>query len=371
MPVNVDDLPATVPISVTFTSPCVTAGKATLSSPVTTIAGAATSTYKDNGCSGTDTIMASVTGDTASTNITVSPPATNNIQFTSATPSIIGTSTASSSSLPTSSLVRFRVVDSSNNGLSGIVVDFTVVPESRPGGLSLSAGSATSDADGYVTTSLSSGTVPTPVWVVATVHGTTLKSQSNTLTITTGLPTQDFFSLSVVTYNVEGWNYDGETTSIMIIASDRLGNPVPNGTAINFVTEGAHIDNSSVSGYAVCETLGGVCSVTFRSAELRPANGRVTVLAYAIGEKSFADADIDNSYDSGETFYDIGDPYIDANENFVWDAGEFSITSTTAGSSACLTQPAARHCLLITGTHPARKIPVRRHGGKITSGAAL
>jgi hypothetical protein len=330
--------PATVPISVAFTSSCVSAGKATLTNPVTTVAGTATSTYKDNNCAlGSDTITASVTGDSASATITVALPATSNVQFVSATPSIIGTSTASAASLPTSSLVKFKVVDSSNNGKSGVLVDFTTVPASPTSLFTLSASSATSDANGEVTTTLSSGTIPTPVWVVATVHGTSLKSQSNTLTITTGLPTQDFFSLSVQTYNIEGWNYDDETSALMVIASDRLGNPVPNGTAINFITEGAQITPAS------CTTTGGTCTTTFKSAASRPTDGRVTVLAYAIGEKSFVDANSNNSYDltpaPGETFYDLGDPYIDANENGQWDAGEFYIPSTTSGSSACLTRP--------------------------------
>jgi hypothetical protein len=170
---------------------------------------------------------------------------------------------------------------------------------------------------------------------VATVHGTSLKSQSNTLTITTGLPTQNFFSLSVQTYNIEGWNYDGITSALLIIASDRLGNPVPDGTAINFITEGSQITPAS------CTTTGGTCSVNFTSAASRPANGRVTILAYALGEKSFIDTNANNSHDSGETFYDLGDPYIDANENGIWDSGEQYITSSTAGSSACLTQPSA------------------------------
>ncbi|PKN53141.1 MAG: hypothetical protein CVU55_02715 [Deltaproteobacteria bacterium HGW-Deltaproteobacteria-13] len=338
VPVLIDGLAATVPISVTFASSCVTSGKATLTSPVTNNIGTgiATSTYKDNNCnSGTDVITASVSGGAhASATITVIPPATNNIQFVSATPSIIGTSTASSSSLPTSSLVKFRVVDSSNNGKSGVGVTFSVIPNSYASlGISFTPESATSDADGYVTTALSSGTIPTPVWVVATVDGTSLKSQSNTLTITTGLPTQDFFSLSVQTYNIEGWNYDGTKSNLMIIASDRLGNPVPDGTAINFITEGAQITPAS------CTTSAGTCSVIFTSAESRPADGRVTLLAYAIGEKSFVDTTINNSYDSGETFYDIGDPYIDANENGVWDSGEFTIPSTTSGSLPCRTQP--------------------------------
>ena len=333
VPVLIDGAPATVPISVTFTSSCVSAGKATLTTPVTTVAGTATSTYKDNDCaSGTDLITASITGFSASATITVATPATSNIQFVSATPSVIGASTASAASLPTSSLVKFKVVDSNNSGKPGVLVDFTTVPPSPTSLFTLSASSATSDADGYVTTSLSSGTIPTPVWVVATVHGTSIKSQSNTLTITTGLPTQDFFSLSVQTYNIEGWDYDGMKSTLTIIASDRLGNPVPDGTAINFITEGAQITAS-------CKTTGGTCSVTFTSAELRPTNGRVTILASAIGEKSFIDTINNNSYDVGETFYDLGDPYIDANENGQWDAGEFYIPSTTSGSSLCLTRP--------------------------------
>ncbi len=50
VPVLIGGTAATVPVSVTFNSPCVSSGKATLSSPVTSSAGIATSTYKDNGC---------------------------------------------------------------------------------------------------------------------------------------------------------------------------------------------------------------------------------------------------------------------------------------------------------------------------------
>ncbi len=343
VPVLISGSPATVPISVTFTSACVSAGKATLSSPVTSnaVTGIANSTYKDNNCnSGTDLITASVIGGAhASAIITVVPPATNNIQFVSATPAIIGTQTAGAATLPKSSVVEFKVVDSSNNGKAGVLVDFSILPESAPGGITFSPASATSDADGYVTTMVTSGTVPTPLWVVATVDGTSIKSQSNTLTITTGLPTQDFFSLSVQTYNIEGWKYDGITSALTVIASDRLGNPVPDGTAINFITEGCQITPAS------CTTgppnPSGTCSVNFTSAQSRPTDGRVTILAYAVGEKSFVDANGNNSYDTGETFYDLGDLYIDANENGQWDSGEQYIASSTTGSSACLTQPGA------------------------------
>jgi len=336
--VNINGVPATVPISVAFTSPCTASGKATLTTPVTTVSGTATSTYTDNNCaSSTDLITASVTGgNTASVTINVALPAVNNIKFVSATPAIIGTQTSGAATLPKNSLVKFKVVDSNNNGKSGVLVDFSLVPFSAPGGISLSVTSATSDANGEVTTTVTSGTIPTPVWVVASVHSTpSILTQSNTLTITTGLPTQNAFSLSVQTYNIEGWNYDNVTSALTIIASDRLGNPVPDGTAINFITEGAQIQPAS------CTTTSGTCSTTFKSAEYRPSNGRVTILAYSIGEKSFIDVNGNNSYDSGETFYDLGDLYIDSNENGKWDAGETYIVYSTSGASACLTRPGA------------------------------
>ncbi|MGA9109225.1 MAG: beta strand repeat-containing protein [Smithella sp.] len=371
VPVLINSAPATIPISVTFVSPCVSSGKATITTPVTSNAstGNAISTYKDNGCgSGTDTITATATGSSNSSSavITVTPPTTNNIQFISATPSIIGTSTEGSESLPQTSLVKFQVLDINNNGKAGVLVDFTLMPSSAPGGVALSATSSTSDASGYVTVSVNSGTVPTPIWVVATVDGTSIKTQSNILTITTGLPTQNFFSISASTHNIEGWIYDGITSTLTIIASDRMGNPVPDGTAINFHTEGGQI-GSGTSG--TCATTGGTCAVTFKSSEYRPrnetpgveatywngltwapmlydgvniyyvVNGRVTLVAFALGEESFIDANGNNSYDSGETFYDLGDVYIDANENGQWDLGE-TYWSQGLGTSACLTQPA-------------------------------
>jgi len=335
VPVYINSVLATVPMSVTFTSLCVTSGQATLSSPVTTIGGNATSAYTDNGCGTTDTIRASVTGATNSpvgANITVAAPTATNIQFVSATPSTIGTSTASSASLQTSSVVKFMVVNASNIGVKNQTVNFSVIPASKPGGLKLSASSGTTDSSGNVSVSLIAGTVPTPVWVVATLASdSTIKSQSNTLTITTGLPTQNFFSLSVSTFNIEGWAYDGVTSTLTVIASDRLGNPVPDGTAINFITEGSQVKSP-------CSTTSGTCSTIFTSSASRPTNGRVTVLAYALGEKSFDDLNGNNAYDSGETFYDIGDPYIDANENNQWDSGETYIHSSTSGSSACVSQ---------------------------------
>jgi len=391
VPVLISGSPATVPISVAFTSPCVSAGKATLNSPVTNSSstGIATSTYKDNGCnSGTDTITASVTGATAtaSATITVIPPTANNMQFVSATPAIIGTSPTGAATLPKSSLVKFQVVDINGNGVPGVTVDFSLKPSDSSLGITLSATQAISDSNGDVTTSVTSGAVPTPVWVVAKVHSNpAILSQSNTLTITTGLPAQNFFSLSVQTHNIEGWSYDGVSSTVTIIASDRLGEPVPDGTVINFISEGGHF--SSGSSTATCTTTSGTCTIKFISAAYRPSgetidyggsigiqgavaagyyddtdtwqpitftysngtnsnplyvqNGRVTILAYTIGEMSFVDAHGTNVYQSDDTFYDLGQLFLDSNENGILDTNpsqpnlQEQTIGNAPGTSAC------------------------------------
>lgn len=123
-----------------------------------------------------------------------------------------------------------------------------------------------------------------------------------------GLPSQQNFSLSQKTHNIEAMNLDGTSNSYTIIASDRLGNPVPDGTAINFVAEGGQVQAIRFTTLA-----NGLSSATanYQSSEPRPADGRVTVLAYALGEESFLDANGNNVYDSGEDWQDLGDVFID------------------------------------------------------------
>jgi len=162
----------------------------------------------------------------------------------------------------------------------------------------------------------------------------------------------------VSTHNIEGWGTNGSTTTVNVIASDRLGNPVPDGTAINFVTEGAQIAPS-------CATANGTCGVTFTSANPRPTGdsepqsivtaGRVTVLAYALGEESFSDLYGDNIFHGknglttdtrgDDPFNDLGDVFIDNNEDGSWQSGEQFIAFNSANAKACVsgiaTSPAA------------------------------
>lgn len=331
--------PYTTPVAVAFASNCSAIDKATIGSPITTINGVATSNYLDKGCANTDTVTASLTlgGTTlsSSANLVVQPASAGSIQFISANPETITLKGTGGAGLQETSTVTFRVVDPAGNSLSGATVNFTL--STTVGGLDRTPGSGSTDANGEVSTVVSSGAVATAVRVIASVANTTLQTQSDQLTVSTGVAAQDHFSLAASTHAIEGWDVDGVTSTISVILSDHFSNPVPNGTAVNFIAEGAQIGSS-------CTTVDGTCNVTFKSANLRLTNGRVSILAYGIGEEGFTDMDGDGyvssnaervdannvSTDMGEAwvdydesgFYELGEPFIDFSPNGIHDSGD-------------------------------------------------
>ena len=325
----------TTPLGVSFSSPCASNGKAVLTPTVTTINGLAIASYLDNGCAGPDTITATVGGlnQSASNTLIVSAPSTGSIQFVSATPKTITLKGTGGAGLQETARVTFKVVDVAGNPIGGKSVTFAL--STTLGGISLTSTSAISDAiTGQVVTGVQSGTFNTPVRVKAsTVSGsTTLATQSDQLTITTGVPTQPSFSLSASTFNVEGWDIDGAATILTARMADHFSNPVPDGTAVNFISEGGKVEGSCLTTTKPIGSgnEGGVCSVTLVSQALRPSNGRVTVLAFAIGEEGFidlnsngwADRSPNELVDANGNSTDLGEAFVDFNEDNVRDANE-------------------------------------------------
>lgn len=343
--VLVNGAPATSSQTVTFSSACDTAGKASITRSVSSVNGVATATYTDKGCAGTDAVTASVQGASSSISLQVAAPQASNVSFVSSSPSSIVLAGTGGAGLSSDSIVTFKLVDSTNSPIAGKAVNFDL--STRVGGIKLNGQSSgtvqgTTKADGTVSVTVTAGTVPTPVWVTAVLaDNPAIKSQSPNLTISTGRPTQDRFSLSIETYNIEGWLHDGPTSAVTIHAFDRMGNPVPDGTVVNFVSEGGGIQPS-------CTTTSGACSVTFTSGEYRPradsepsvngvTKGRVTVLAYASGEESFDDLNGNNIWDSGEPYRKLGDAFVDNNENGSWESNEAFIPFGYLG--ACPSAP--------------------------------
>lgn len=331
----------TSPVTVTFNSPCVAAGKASIT-PVTvqTTTGQANATYQASGCAGDDVITATASVGAqnlqATGTINIAAASVGSIVFVSATPTNIALKGTGIASRPELSTLVFKVTDAAGGGVPSQTVNFSA--STTVGGLSVTP-TATSDAQGNVSAIVTAGTVATPVIITATVVGATnIATQSSSLTISTGIPTAGSFSLSVDKLNIEGWNFDGAIAKVTVRLADRFSNPVPDGTPVSFQAEGGSIEAQCLT--TTTSTEGGICSVNFRSSSPRPADGRVSILATAIGEESFTDTDGNGVFNSGgadaTTYTDLGEPWLDLNENGVYNAGEpfYDFFNGTNGGTA-------------------------------------
>jgi hypothetical protein len=303
--------------SITFNSPCIATGKATIQpqANVSTSTGVATVTYVAQGCSGPDAITATATvgGNnlSATGNVTVAQAAIGSIAFVSATPTNIALKGTGDASRPESSVVVFKVLDASGGARAGANVTFAL--NTTVGGITLtpSTATATSDAQGNVQIVVNAGTFATSVKVTATVADVTpqITTQSSQLTVTTGIPTANNISLAVGCYNIEGWDIDGTQTNVTVRIADRFQNPVPDGTAVTFHARGGKIGDQCTTATTANEA--GVCTVNYTSQAFRPSNGRIPLLAMAIGEESFTDANGNGAFDAGESFFDSAEPFED------------------------------------------------------------
>ncbi|QFU24627.1 Ig-like domain-containing protein [Shewanella eurypsychrophilus] len=355
------------PSSISFSSDCVVGNNASLDTPVTTLSGQASSTFQNTSCSGNsqrnDQIVATTQSGnltlTASLPFTLESQALASLSFESAEPKVIRIKGAGGTGSTESSLVTFKVTGSDGQPIAQQEVSFSL--DTLVGGLSFSNGLATdssfTNSVGVASVRVESGTVPTPVRVLAsatdTDSGKVITSQSEQLTVNTGLPQQLGFSLSTSTLNPEAGNVNGITETITAYASDSFGNPAPDDTTINFTAEGGQIEAS-------CPTVNGSCSVTWTSADPRVPDHRITVMAYALGHETFFDTNGNNIFDSEDGaavdaclagdilvacsgngmdteiygpngFSDLPDAFRDDNENGIYDEGEkfFSTIAST------------------------------------------
>jgi hypothetical protein len=281
---------------VSFSSSCVSSGLANIDLQVNTINGIAQSTFEDTNCGGNqDVVTASVLVNNAtmsvSRTISILPDSVGSITFVSAQPSQIVLQGTGGNTIST---LIFQVKGSLGNALAQQNVTFSL--NTQTGGLSLSPLSAITNSQGQVSTRVASGNVPTSVRVTAEVSSTSgniLRTQSDLLSVNTGLPDQNSFTLSASDLNPEAYNISGQEVSIIARLADTFNNPAPDGTAVSFTTEGGIIEPS-------CITAAGTCSVTWTSANPKTADHRITILATAIGHETLFDANGNNSYDDAD-----------------------------------------------------------------------
>ncbi|WP_171899023.1 hypothetical protein [Janthinobacterium psychrotolerans] len=262
-------------IAVNFSSTCVAAGKATFATLVQTADGTARATYRDRGCGANDVISATASGVTGSRSATlaIAPPQPASIQFTSAIPSDKAIVIRGQGGLLRSetATLKFRAFDTFNNPLQGLKVTFEKADVNAP--VDLAPDLASTDANGEVTTSVSSRDTPLSFRIRAkftTAAGREISTLSDTIVVSTGTPVQKAFSLSISDSNVEGLNVDANgsapSATVNVAMGDKFGNPVADGTPVVFQSNVGVVGSASRGG---CTSVNGACSVDFRSQEPR------------------------------------------------------------------------------------------------------
>lgn len=339
--------------TVNFSSGCASSGKASFDPASTTaVGGSAVVSYQpENGCE-SDIITASVMIDgeiktAVSDALTViqSPP--NSIEFLGAEPEVIGLRGSAQVGAPESSTLRFRVKNSNGEPVSaGQVVDFAVVADSGGFGIT-SDDSASTNSEGVASVTVRSGTVPFVGSVRAQLRDNADINATGSVSVQSGVVTQDRFSIAVETLNPPAGSHLGAQVEVTVRAADRFGNWAPDGTRINFTTELGDIEGS-------CEVQDGTCSVTWTSSAEQQINydpdrairacfhegasvrsrqgltggvactehdrfGRATITAWAVGEESFDDLNGNNIFDQGEQWVALPEAFRDDNETGLYE----------------------------------------------------
>lgn len=329
------------PANIAFTATCGRINNIdTTTTSATNGSGVASVTYLAvNGagdlCSGPVTITAATPGASAvSTTVTVAAPTATAVTFVSASLAQIYVAGAGNAE---QSLLTFKVLSSANTALSNQTVNFTL--QQPPAGVTLSQTSGTTDSTGLVTVTVASGTVPGPVKVRGTLAtSASVFAESQNVTVASGPPSQKFMSLSLSKISLEGASIDGTPTAATVRIADRQGNAVVDGTVVNFTAEGGQIGSSCVT-----TTVAGIssCSVSFATQNPRPANGRISILAYLEGTKDYVDSNGNNRYDAGvDTIVQLGNAYRDDDENLAYNASldGFLLARNPVGTGVCPAQ---------------------------------
>jgi len=307
---------------VEFSSACSEADNAEIDTPVTAIEGEFSTTYTDAGCDASDEITAEVEVDgnvlTATATVAIEAANLGSIAFVEAEPDNIGLRGMGGVGRQETSVVTFQVRDEFDNGVANQTVEFSL--STQVGDIQLIGDElVTSGSDGMASVTVKSGTVATPVRVNARIVDTQVGTQSDRITISTGIPEAVGVSLSAEAWNIEALGEDGVTTELTMRLRDRFSNPVVDGTQVQFSTEGGMIE-------AECLTEDSACSVIWTGQNPRPNDGRSSVLAFMIGEESFIDVDGDGVFGQAEvdagTLQDTGEPFRDDTESGQFDPGQ-------------------------------------------------
>lgn len=295
------------------TSECIRDGLAEIVGPITN-ENQISFSYTTFGCVGSD-VVTFTTPDFPSFSYSSEIFIEDKVSFISWESTEPGNIAIAGSGGPERSTITFRLNGIYGSSVAGQRVTFRI--EGLAGDtIRLVETTGISGSDGLVRAHVLSGSMPNVVTVVARHEESGAEALSGGLVISTGLPSANHFHIGLDKNSLNAWNkLNTPEASVTVVATDRVGNPVVDGTAINFVSiDGGYVTPS-------CTTENGTCSVQWKPDGREPANGRARIFATVKGTEDFIDRNGNNIFDDGDTFdatHDLGEPFLsrDYSENY-------------------------------------------------------
>lgn len=323
-----------------------TASAAKITAEATTSAGVATAKLSGGNISGSLTVTATA-GDIVKTlSFTVTPSDAGSIEVLSVDPEFVQLQGQSGTQTST---ITFMVKDPGGNAVAdGTAVDVELDPTQLGGGELISDGSTayaasltTQTVAGQASVTFRSGIVSGTVDITATV-ATTLGGDIRTVaqvTVLSGQPDYLHLFTSGSPINVPSLIYDGCTSAYNITVGDRYGNPVPDGTNVSFMVEPSCGLIGSSTGFMtttdkgkISEEMAHATNQDFGTLPLSE-QPKCTVVAYMNGDESFNDLNGNGRWDAAEPCPgDRGEPYVDANDDGIYNAGELYVDVDQSGT---------------------------------------
>jgi adhesin/invasin len=323
-----------------------TASAAKITVEATTSDGVATAKLSGGNISGSLTVTATA-GDIIKTlSFTVTPSDAGSIEVLSVDPEFVQLQGQSGTQTST---ITFMVKDPGGNAVAdGTAVDVELDPTQLGGGELISDGSTayatsltTQTVAGQASVTFRSGIVSGTVDITATV-ATTLGGDIRTVaqvTVLSGQPDYLHLFTSGSPINVPSLIYDGCTSAYNITVGDRYGNPVPDGTNVSFMVEPSCGLIGSSNGFMtttdkgkISEEMAHATNEDFGTLPLSE-QPKCTVVAYMNGDESFNDLNGNGRWDAAEPCPgDRGEPYVDANDDGIYNAGELYVDVDQSGT---------------------------------------
>ena len=230
----------------------------------------------------------------------------------------------------------FGVFDAAGNPIpDGTEITFSLNQALNSGARLLNT--SASSIDGEVSVRVQSGFVAGPLRVTASFTNTQgmLISSQGVVTVVSGSPDNEHFTISQTLFNQSGFVQEGLLNNFNVSLADRFGNVIKDGTPVSFISDcgriGVNADGVDELGSFVITTIDGKASAEFRTSN--PVKELCTIVAYTPGQEAFDDLNANGVYDPGTDICtgDAPEPFVDENLDGSYTSGELFIDTNGNG----------------------------------------